>query len=501
MVAYNYRQFMHNLYRFLASDLFYRSIIVVAALSALWIALTARYPMAFDEDFHLGLIRLYAEHPSPFWASHPAGGDAFGAVARDPSYLFHWLMSFPYRFFGLFTDNDTIRILLLRFLNIGLFISCLPLFKRLLIRAGASLALSHGILALFVLIPIVPMVAGQINYDNLLLPVTALFLIKALALRDADATVRGPLLIQLLGLGIFGSLIKFAFLPILVAVMLWSIWTMRRDWPLRNKYFKSLGTYIKTTAGILTVLALLVLGSLAIERYGVNLVRYGDPIPSCGMVLPLENCQAYGPYYRDYLLAEKRTNFDTSAVFFVQEWFYGMWLRTYFAVDGPTTGFQTRGPLAVPAITAIVGVLLSTVALFCYGRRTYRAHPAAASLFGFVSLAYLTAVFTQQFKAYMHTGVPVALNGRYLLLVIIPIIFLAAIATGFLVRNNRIAKTVLLTSVIVLTAYGGAAMTYVLRSNDAWYWNNSAVRSINHGVKDYIGPLILTSNEPNLFLR
>jgi len=47
---------------------------------ALWIALSSHYPMAFDEDFHLGIIKLYAHHISPFWSAHPAGADAFGAV-------------------------------------------------------------------------------------------------------------------------------------------------------------------------------------------------------------------------------------------------------------------------------------------------------------------------------------------------------------------------------------------------------------------------------------
>lgn len=492
---------MQSLYRFLASVLFYRLIISFALLSALWIALTARYPMAFDEDFHLGIIRLYADHPSPFWSLHPVGGDAFGAVARDPSYLFHWLMSFPYRFFGLLTENEAARIFLMRLLNIGLFISCLPLFKKLLVRAGASPAMTNGILALFILIPIVPMVAGQINYDNLLLPVTALFLIKALALRDSDVTARGPIFIQFLALGLFGSLIKFAFLPIFVAAMIWCLWFVRRDWSARPKYLKSVVKYVKTTAGALTVLALLILSGLVIERYGVNLVVYGDPIPNCGNVLPLENCQSYGPYYRDYMLAENRTDFETSPVYFMQEWFFGMWLRTFFAVDGPLTGFQTRGPLAVPAITAIAVMTLGAVSLIIYGRRLYQSHSAAVSLFGFISVTYTAAVLMQQYKAYLHTGVPVALNGRYLLLIIIPVIFLAAVATGYLFRNNRIAKTVLLTAVLVLTAYGGGVLTYILRSEDAWYWNNATVRQVNHGVKDYIGPLILTSNKPNLFLR
>lgn len=63
--------------------------------------------MAFDERLPLGIITLYAHHLSPFWQAQPAHADAFGAVFRDPSYLYHWLMSFPYRFVSIFTDNHT----------------------------------------------------------------------------------------------------------------------------------------------------------------------------------------------------------------------------------------------------------------------------------------------------------------------------------------------------------------------------------------------------------
>jgi hypothetical protein len=99
--------------------------------------------MAFDEDFHLGIIRLYAHHLLPFWSSQPVGGDAYGAVARDPSYLYHYLMSFPYWLISQFTHDTTIQVLILRFINIGLFASGLVLFRRLLTRTFASPALLH----------------------------------------------------------------------------------------------------------------------------------------------------------------------------------------------------------------------------------------------------------------------------------------------------------------------------------------------------------------------
>src|SRR5665213_3413244 len=150
----------------LGSAGFYRAILALLVVQAAWIALSGRYPMAFDEDFHLGIIRLYAHHLGPFWSGQPANADMFGAVARDPSYLYHFLMSFPYRLISIFTSDQTIQVLILRAINIGLFAGGLALYRRLMLKTGASKALVHICLLVFVLVPIVPFLAAQINYDN-----------------------------------------------------------------------------------------------------------------------------------------------------------------------------------------------------------------------------------------------------------------------------------------------------------------------------------------------
>src|SRR4051812_30373118 len=90
--------------RLLNSSLFFKIVVALLVLQAAWIAFTGLYPMAFDEDYHLGVIRLYAHHLSPFWDGQPDGADRFGAVARDPSFLYQYLMSFPYRLISLVTS-------------------------------------------------------------------------------------------------------------------------------------------------------------------------------------------------------------------------------------------------------------------------------------------------------------------------------------------------------------------------------------------------------------
>src|SRR5262245_25799525 len=88
---------------------------------ALWVAFSAVYPMAFDEDFHLGIIKIYSHQWLPFLSDNAVNTGQFGALSRDPSYLYHWLMSFPFRLVQLFTDSQTAQVIVLRLINIALF--------------------------------------------------------------------------------------------------------------------------------------------------------------------------------------------------------------------------------------------------------------------------------------------------------------------------------------------------------------------------------------------
>ena len=490
-----------TIHRWLGSDRYFKFIVGFLVLSASWIALTGRYPMAFDEDFHLGLIRLYASHGLPFWSGQPAHADAYGAVARDPSYLYHYLMSFPYRFICLFTQNQTLQVIALRAINIGLFASSLPLLRRLLKRAGGSPALINACLTLLVLIPITPQLAAQINYDNLIMPITALILVLTLAIKQRPAADRPKIFLQIIALGIAGSLVKFAFLPVFLGISGWLLLQIRPVWRQRKQWWRYSLVFTKTKTGVLLVLAVVVLAGLGVERYGVNVVRYHDPIPECGAVISLQHCQYYGPYIRDHNFAANKTNYHTTPVAFSKEWLYGMWLRSFFAVDGPRSLYETRGPYITPAFAALVLVAIGAISLIRSGRSIWRQQRSSTSLFALVTAIYIAALWAQEYKAYRHTGFPVAINGRYLLPVITLIIFVAASACSRNLGGRRTLKVGLISLSIVALALGGGSLTYIMRSSDYWYWPNSYTRTANHAVKHIFGPITPGFNSPTQFLR
>ncbi len=494
-----HQSFTGRLKSFVASEKWFRLVILFFVLEAAWIALSGRYPMAFDEDFHLGIIRLYANHISPFWSGHPAGSDAFGAVARDPSYLYQWLMSFPYRLISALTNNQTSQVIFLRFISIGLFGWGLFLYRKLLLKTGASRSLVHFCLAIFILIPITPLLAAQINYDNLLLPLSALFLLLTLDFTGAFTKrqpLDGRLLLTLVSLGLLISLIKYAFLPVLLAA---AVFVIVRFWQIRPAHKLKMPS--KLTTYLLSALLLVSFG-LFMQRYSVNIARYHKPVPSCDEVLSVDQCSAYGPWNRDHKYAQmKPATASSSPLVFTADWFYGMWFRTFFAVDGPATTFATRGPFAVPAISAIIfslSALLATVIVWKRIGRHYNHH--VLLLFILVAAIYTTALWVDEYHSFVQTGQPVALNGRYLIPIYPLLLVILALGANTYLKSRVQAKVFLAGAVLICMLWGGGALTYILRSYDIWYWPNSTVINVNHAVQKTIGPLVPGNSDPTAFM-
>ncbi len=483
---------------------------------AAWIALSGRYPMAFDEDFHLGVIKLYAHHPSPFWSYNPPGTEIYGPIARDPSYLYHLLMSWPYRLISLFTHNQVAQVMLLRAINIGLFASGLVLFRKLLGKVGASRAMVNVSLLAFVLIPVVPMLAAQINYDNLFVPAVGLSLLLTVNFAEELRSKKRVNLNQLALLVtciLLASLVKYAFLPLLLVIAAYVVWELVitfRGWRKIAAAFRAGLAKTGRRARWTLLLAVLLALGLFTERYGVNMVRYHKPVPDCNQVLSLKQCRSYGPWVRDYDLAAAKKSLppthdkvkDNPIAYTTENWFYGMWLRLFFTLNGPVGQFETRGPFPVPAIGAIVFFAGGFLLLVRYWHRILKSYNLEViRFFMMATLSYIIVLWVTEYQAYLHTGQPVAVNGRYLLPVLPLILVLIALAYARLLAGRPRLKPWLAGLAIACLLWGGGALTFILRSNDNWLWDNSTARHVNYDVRTVVGPLVPGYRNPIEFLR
>lgn len=478
---------------FLASKRCFYIVVAIFAIQAIWFAITARYPMAFDEDFHFGLIQLHASQWLPFFTSQPAHAEQFGAVVRDPSYLYHFLMSIPYRAMASITSNTVAQIVVLRFINIGLAVWSLFLTRKLLVRLGGGQALVNSTLLLFVLVPIVPFLAAHINYDNLFILLTIGSMLMTFDWLDELAAgrvsaARTALLASLL---ILASLVKYAFLPIaavLGGVMLWRLWQQRAK---RMALASGLWASIKRLprwqlVGISLLLATST--GLFAERYAVNLAEYHSPNPDCSQVLSVESCLHYGPWSRDFQYAlAKPDDVHPNKLSYVWEWMYGMWLRSFFAISDT---YDTQPPLPVPGVTVVVIGAIGAITFAFFARRLLQGNIYRQTVV-LALLLYIGALFAQTFQTYLKTDQPVAINGRYLLPFLPAVIMLIGLAYSWLWRQKPTLKALAITIVLILFIQGGGILTFILRSNDDWYWPNNTVVTINHAVRETLKPIVI----------
>jgi Ca2+/Na+ antiporter len=468
--------------RLFASTRFFYVWVGLFVLGAGWIAITSIYPMAFDEEFHLGLIKIYATSWMPYGIQHTSDMAQFGAATADPSYLFHYLMSFPYRLFHALGVQETVIIIIFRLMNLAFIVGGLAVFRKAFLKAGISASISHLALLLMTLIPTFVMLAAQINYDNLLFLVVAwsVYLLVSMTQsvrqkKQISLTSAWLLTISVL----LGMSIKYAFLPIALGLFIWSVGLVVIS--VRNnqlnitcyaKKFFSQFWRLPTKVRIGLILAS-VLSLFFASHYITNHATYGSAIPSCEQVFNEDECAAYGPWNRNRMyVAERDPSFKPLAypMYMATEWIPGMTERLTFAVAGKTNGFQTKAPL--PAVVfsfvalTIVGVICMVVQI---AKRRF-------DWFGILSLLlfgiYVAVLSAQLYGDYVETAQPVAINGRYLILLLplVAVVLIQSIHRTFEHVSPGVKSLVAIIILLVILIGGAGASTYILQSEAHWYW-------------------------------
>ena len=490
------QQVSATIIRVLSSRQFFYGVIVFLVLEALWIVFSAAYPLPFDEEFHYGLVQLYGQHWLPWVSDQPPGPAVLDAVTRDVSVLYYYVMSFPYRLFHLFTDNQAALVILLRLINVGLFVWGVALFRKVLLRAKLSPALTNTALAVFVLIPIVPQLAAHINYDNV-----ELLLVAWLCLLVAD-TVDGfkkrqlavrSLCLMLLVCAVIG-LVKFKALPLVLGAVIfelfyiyrtfglsWQQWlrAVRKGWQPLSQRFK-----------IGFLVGFILLFGLVIQRYGVNLVEYQSLKPQCDVVLGEERCMGYGPWARNHLLEDVVGDVAERPIAFTATWLYSLHYRLFFAISGVTNNYQNFLPTPLPSAAFVVIVVSGLVALALYWRRVFKGNMLLV-FFAVLTAVYVATLWIDNYSQYLQTGQPVAINGRYLLLVMLPFVAIAGHALSRALKPWPALKAGAATLAILLFLQGGGVFSFILRSGPGWFWPNQTVTAINDQARRALEVVIL----------
>jgi len=503
----------HTLYTQVFSLLRSRHFFFVAVglliVQSAWIALTARYPQAFDENYHLGLIQLHAKQLLPFFTSQPPNADIYGAIVRDPSYLFHYLLSFPYQLIVALTDNLTVQIIILRFINIAVFVWGLFAYRALFNALGVSTALRNAVLLFFVLTPVVPLLAAQINYDNLMFTLTGfMFLyavryIQALERSKSDRqAVPLMLVMQVVFVAAVGSLVKFPFAPLAAAVMVILAYLTWKHYRRSEIGFRGSWKFPSKPILIIFTALISIVVLLCIERYGVNLVRYHAPVPKCDQVLSVEQCLSYSPWARDHMFAATYPSPSAQGIaVYPVVWFHRMVYETmftitsYYYVPTGTVTYKPYPPLTIANYTAWTAVTAGVIAALFYIRKLWNYNSSAALRVLLLAISFYSLVlFVQNFAMYLHSGEAVAIHGRYFV-PFFPVIYVAlALAISWLLTRQGLEriKPLILTAAIVLLLQGGGITNWIIKSDSAWYWqHNQTAEQANWYAKNVLNKVIV----------
>jgi hypothetical protein len=319
------------------------------------------------------------------------------------------------------------------------------------------------------------------------------------SLRAQRVDMQAVLLLLIICL--FTSVVKYAALPLLIAAVLFVVvvaWRAFKGQGRRLRLRIKDGYLRLTRRSRIVLIAAVVVGfGLFAQRYVVNIVQYGHPVPDCGKVLTTDQCLRYGPWGRDYGLAQnKPSEFKPNPLTYSFDWLRGMRHRLFFAVNGPASEFHNVVELPVPVITATVifaGGLLATV---IWWRRVF-VDNSYRLFFAMLIGLYAAVLFYDQYGMYTQTGVPVAINGRYLLPVILPMAALlgAGIVSGLRRFKLSAAKPYLVVLAIALFLHGGGLLTFIMRSDSSWYWPNGFVQQVNNGTRRVLEPVIIEGDK------
>ncbi len=491
------------LIRIASHNLFFWGVVFLFVINALWIALSAVYPMMFDEEFHLGIIEVYSHQLSPLITSQSAETVFHGDLTRSTSYLFHWLMSFPYRFIALFSSDLVVQVIFLRIINIGFVVTSLWLFRKTLLLGGFSKALSNVSIFFFALIPLVPFTAAQINYDNLIMIFTAGIFYTALKSIEKFSN-QASWAIGVVIIGLLGSLVKFTFLPVFVASTLFVIFCLWKQHKKRifKELFRQYKKLSKPTAIFLAIIAIVSAG-LFIERYGGNIVNYRSLEPRCDRIHSEELCSQYNIWKRNTEWTENYSKKQWS-LWNPVEYTANRWVPHIFN-DLFRAGAYTGGEIALrkplgkleytPGTLALRAagwsVFISSIVLTIIFWRKLKLKKVRYLFLASIGL-YAAALWVKNYSDYTTYGYPVATQGRYFIPFLIPLIAMAGYAFSVAIKKRYI-KEILLVITLLLFTQGAGATTYILYSNKNWYWPNQAVQDVNQNAQRILSIFIYRS--------
>lgn len=469
----------------LDSKWFTALIIVLFVLQAGWIALSFRYPMIYDEAFHVDATRLFSQQYSPTLSSQPEYYDMYGALSHGGATLFHYLLGLPFRFVDNRVENTAVEVISLRFFCITLAALGIYVYIRLFDRLKIKRRFSNIAMLIFVMLPITTFVSATVNYDNLLLPLTGLFFLLAVRVVQSKK-INVEDVILMIVVGSLATLVKFTFIPLFVVSALYILTIFINRY---KKQGSSSLSIISRPMLYVSILAALITLPILFSVYGVNVLNYRSVRPSCQQVLSVDRCTSSDLQARhDEAVKAKEGREPQQLPEYTSLWLTQMINWTSMTGARPNGGGAvTKDPLPVLHATLYFG---SIIALLAIARaKNILRKPEHNFLFVMTGVLYVS-VFLQNYSVYLDVYYPYAVQPRYLLTVAPILIVFGIISVNHILGKRQLTKSILLGFTLLLLTQGGGITTHILKSDSSWYFDNNTVRRVNDSARSVLAPLV-----------
>ncbi len=470
---------------FLGSKYFFGLIVILFFIQALWIAITFKI-LPYDENFHYPVIQIFAQQISPFIANQPTQYDYLGNLSNGSATLYHYLMSFPYRLLDIFGANYEAKVIVLRIINIILACVGLIVYSTLFRRVGFRQIFINIAFLFYILIPIVPLTAATINYDNLLLPLAGLFFLFSVNIL-IEKKIRWENYAGVVITGCLASLTKFMFLPLFaVGIIYISLFTYRnkniKDLPknISRSFKKSNKIYLGLWATALVIPIVIFSGV-----YLKNIIQYKTPTPSCQAVLSMDRCLKNAVFRRDLNAVntkDQRPKLDPPSL--MSAWAVG--LNSQNSANAFSGEVKTAPNRFLTAIYLLVFVSLGSI---LYAWQSLQKNKAWYFLLSMI-LALVSSLFLLNITGYYKTHMLLANQPRYLLSIVPIFLVFTAVSINHILGSRFWLKVTLVIAILAVFTQGGGVSTYISHGSEAYYWDNKNVIRVNQSLQKIVSPLV-----------
>lgn len=399
---------------FIASKKFFYILMSFITLSCVFFAASITYQIPSDEFYHLEFTSFYADQPpihSPFIANQGLDNFELRDITRTPSYLYHYILSFPFWVAREFTSSLFAQVFVLRILTVMIGIASLLVVRRILRQVGATAFVQNMMLGMLGLTGMLLWVFASINYD---VPAIALYLLcvsAALSILQGKG-VTTKRLVMFVTLAMLCALTKVTFIPFLAILVIATTILKRHDLRLVQNLT------LKRWKHIALLILFLITSFLFIERIGGNIIRYHQIEVSCDKIHTYQQCMQDDVFSRNenQLKLYKTQEASGQGVSYQPYQFTQSWLRMMYERLHFYYGHQqmTAGPGA-KAFAVIIGGIMVAMAV-AFWRRI--AETSGERLLLIITASYALVMYIFNLQTYLKFGQPYAFQGRYLLPVI-----------------------------------------------------------------------------------